>query len=278
MRIAVVQILNAPPDMTASLRAGLARLEEAKEAGADLVLFPELFLGGYYLDQEMVRRASGARNALARLQAAVDQLGVACVTGVPDLRDGLLYNAVAVLRPKQDPARYAKTHLFRTETELFTPGSSFWTGEIAGWPCGVLVCYEVGFPEVARALAVAGARLLLVPSAFGRERTRIWQIATIARALENGCYLAAADQAGRSADMEFAGHSRVVDPSGQLLTDAAQRADMLMVDLKERVVDEVRAARRPDTNPYLADRRPELYGGLAEAPARRPGASPAGTR
>ena len=269
MRLAVVQILNAPPDMTASLRAGLARLEEAKEAGADLVLFPELFLGGYYLDQEMVRRASGARNALARLQAAVDRLGVACVAGVPDLRDGMLYNAVAILRPKADPARYAKTHLFRTEKDLFTPGSALWTGEIAGWPCGVLVCYELGFPEIARSLAIDGARLLLAPSAFGRERARIWQIATIARALENGCYLAAADQAGRSAETEFAGHSRVVDPSGQLLVDAGDRADMLVVDLKERVIDEVRAATRPDTNPYLADRRPELYKSLvAGEPAR----------
>jgi len=272
MKLAVVQILNAPPDTTASLRAGLARLEEAKEAGADLVLFPELFLGGYYLDQEMVRRASGARNALARLQAAVDQLRVACVAGVPDLRDGLLYNAVAILRPRTDPARYAKTHLFRTEKDLFTPGSALWTGEIAGWPCGVLVCYELGFPEIARSLAVDGARLLLAPSAFGRERARIWQIATIARAIENGCYLAAADQAGRSGETEFAGHSRVVDPSGQLLVDAGDRADMLVVDLKERVVDEVRAAIRPDTNPYLADRRPELYGSLVAdrpAPAQR---------
>jgi len=195
------------------------------------------------------------------------------VTGVPDLRDGRLYNAVAVLRPRTDPARYAKTHLFRSEKELFTPGSALWTGEIAGWPCGVMVCYELGFPEIARLLAVAGARLLLVPSAFGRERARIWQIVTIARALENGCYLAAADQAGRSGATEFAGHSRVVEPSGQLLVDAGDRADMLVVDLKERVVDEVRAALRPDTNPYLADRRPELYGALANrdpAPGRPP--------
>ena len=272
MRLAIVQILNAPPDMTASLRAGLARLQEAKEAGADLVVFPELFLGGYYLDQEMVRRASGARNALARLQAAVDQLRVACVAGVPDLREGRLYNAIAILRPKTDPARYAKTHLFRTEKELFTPGASLWTGEIAGWPCGVLVCYELGFPEIARSLAVDGARLLLAPSAFGRERARIWQIATIARAIENGCYLAAANQAGRCGETEFCGHSRVVDPSGQLLVDAGDRADMLVIDLKERVVDEVRAAVRPDTNPYLADRRPELYGSLTRAAGKPAGA------
>src|ERR1017187_3543189 len=120
MRIGVVQIVNAQPDMVASLRTGLTRLQEAREAGVDLGVFPELFLGGYYMDQAMVKRAGQARAALARLQAAVDNLRVSCVVGVPDLRDGVLYDAVAVLRPRHDPGRYAKTHLFRTEKEFFT--------------------------------------------------------------------------------------------------------------------------------------------------------------
>ena len=90
------------------------------------------------------------------------------MVGVPDLRDGVLFDAVAILRPDRQPGRYAKTHLFRTEKELFTPGSSLWTGEIADWQCGVLVCYEIAFPEVARALALSGARLLIVPAAFAR--------------------------------------------------------------------------------------------------------------
>lgn len=265
MRVGVVQSLNAPPDMTASLRAALARLQDASEAQVDLLVFPELFLGGYYVDQAMVRRASEARASLARLQAAVDQLGVSCVVGVPDLRDGVLFDALAILRPRRDPARYAKTHLFRTEKELFTPGSSFWTGEIAGWQCGLLVCYEVAFPEVARALALSGARLLIVPAAFGKSRVRIWQIATVSRAIENGCYLAAAGHAGGNGVSEFAGHSRVVDPAGEVLADAGERAEMLVVELRERIVDEVRAG-RADSHSGLADRRPELYGSLTEPP------------
>ena len=277
VRIAVVQTLDSPPDMMAALRAGLARLQEAKVADVDLVVFPELFLGGYYLDQAMVRRASEARASLARLQAAVDQLRVSCVVGVPDLRDGVLFDAVAILRPDRQPGRYAKTHLFRTEKELFTPGSSLWTGEIADWQCGVLVCYEIAFPEVARALALSGARLLIVPAAFSRKRLRIWQIATIARAIENGCYLAAAGQAGGSGAAEFAGHSRVVDPAGNVLADAGDRAEMLIVELRPRLVDEVRAG-RPDSHAGLADRRPELYGALTESrdgpPRDGPGREP----
>ncbi len=265
MRVGVVQAMNAPPDLTESLRAGLTRLQDAKDAGVDLVVFPELFLGGYYLDQAMVRRAAQARTALARLQAAVDTLEISCVVGLPDLRDGMLYDSLAILRPGREPGRYAKTHLFRTEKELFTPGARFWTGEIAGWPCGVLVCYEVAFPEVSRALALGGARLLIVTAAFGRPRLRIWQIATIARAIENGCYLVAAGHAGQSGPTQFAGHSRIVDPAGELLADAGERAEMLTAELRPRLVDEARAG-RADTHTCLSDRRPELYGALTAPP------------
>ena len=269
MRVGVVQTVNAPPDLVESLRAGLTRLQTAHDTGVDLVVFPELFLGGYYLDQAMVERARKARAALARLQAAVDNLNVSCVVGVPDLRDGVLYNAVAILRPGREPGRYAKTHLFRAEKELFTPGAALWTGEIAGWQCGVLVCYELAFPEVSRALALSGARLLIAPSAFGWARLRIWQIATIARAIENGCYLAAAGHSGQSGPTQFAGHSRIVDPAGELLADAGDRAEMITAELRPRIVDEVRAG-RADSHAGLSDRRPELYGALT-APPRQPG-------
>ena len=271
MRLAVVQTLSPARDMEASVRAGVARLEEAGGAGAELIVFPELFVGGYYLDDGLKERAGGARQALARLQRAVDGTGVAAVAGVPDLRDGALYNAVAILRPGRQPARYAKTHLFDREQKLFKPGASLWTGEIAGWPCGVLVCYELGFPEVARALAISGARLLLCPAAFGRRRSRIWQVATVARALENQVYLAAADTAGSAGDVEFAGHSRVVDPAGTVIADAGDRAEMLLAELRPQTVDDVRDGTRDDVHRYWEDRRPELYGPLAEAAPDRGG-------
>ncbi len=214
----------------------------------------------------MVERARKARAALARLQAAVDNLNVSCVVGVPDLRDGVLYNAVAILRPGREPGRYAKTHLFRAEKELFTPGAALWTGEIAGWQCGVLVCYELAFPEVSRALALSGARLLIAPSAFGRARLRIWQIATIARAIENGCYLAAAGHSGQSGPTQFAGHSRIVDPAGELLADAGDRAEMITAEL--RAAHRRRGPRRPGRQ----SRRPQPTGApssTARSPRRR---------
>jgi len=261
LRVAVVQTADATLDMASAVALTLRRLEDAREAGASLALFPELSLGGYSLDQDMARRAGAAEAALARLQPAVDVTGVAAIVGLPLRAGGGLFNATAVLRPGSAPDLYFKTHLFRSERDWFTPGGALWSGQIAGWPCGIMVCYELGFPEIARRLALDGTRLLLVPAAFGRARAHIWETACAARALENGVYLAAAGQAGTNGVLHFAGRSKVVDPTGAEMVAAETGGDvMLIADLDPGLVDEVRSGSRGDANPYLSDRRPELYG------------------
>jgi predicted amidohydrolase len=329
LRIAVVQAHDAPPDTTANLRAGLVDVAAAADAGAGLVVFPELFLGGYYLDHAMARRAAEASAALDRLQAAVDETGVAAVLGAallgargsarrtpgrpavpavdplaaPLPSGDVLLNAAAVLRPHQDPDYAVKAHLYPGEDEWFTPGHGLWTGRIAGWPCGIAVCYELGFPEVARSLALQGARLILLPAAFGRARAHIWDVLTRARAIENGCYLAAAGQAGTAGGRRFLGCSRIVDPYGEVIAgcDGAGRsghhatADARgddpdappsacptvgetlrvgphLVHLADLSADRVAAARRGDHGWHrtLTDRRPGLYDDLTREPPSAP--------
>jgi predicted amidohydrolase len=268
MRVAVIQLRDAPPDTAANLLRGLTLLARAADEGARLALLPELFLTGYYLDQQMGRRALSLEQPLARLQAAVDELGICAVFGLPWQQGDVLYNAVAVMRPGEPQELCAKTHLFGREQQVFARGGALWTGDIAGWPCGIAVCYEIGFPEVARALALAGARLLLVPAAFGRAREQIWRTATVARALENQCYLAAAGQAGTNGELAFVGHSAIVDPWGRLMAEAGDDEEVVVADLEAGAVDQARAGRdaagAPGWHAYLAERRPELYGALAE--------------
>jgi omega-amidase len=268
LRLAVIQLRDAPPDTAANLLKGLALMGRAAEGGAQVALLPELFLTGYYLDQQMARRALSLERPLARLQAAVDELQMATVLGLPWFQGEALYDAVAILRPRRPLELCAKTHLFAREKELFARGASLWTGEVGGWRCGVLVCYEVAFPEIARELALAGARLLLVPAAFARRRARIWNTASVARALENQCYLAAAGQAGSNGDLEFMGGSRIVDPWGSVLAEAGDEEDVLIVELAAQAVDDARAGRdaagAPGWHTYFADRRPDLYGRLSE--------------
>ena len=264
MRIGVVQTVNAQPDMTASLRAGLTRLQDAKEAGVDLVVFPELFLGGYYVDQAMVGRASKARAALARLQAAVDQLErlVRGRRARPARRRALRRGRHPA--PRARPGRYAKTHLFRAEKELFTPGSSLWTGEIAGWQCGVLVCYEVAFPEVARALALSGARLLIVPAAFGKgARAHLADRHHLARHRKRLL------PGGRRPCRHQRRHRvRRPQPHRRPRRGAPGRRRRACRDVDGRAAGRASSTRpapgAPTRHACLSDRRPELYGALTE--------------
>ena len=262
MRLAVVQVRAVPAEVPARAAHCLRTLQMCAETGANLVLFPELYLGGYVLDERLMLKAEQAERVLGRLQAAVDELGLSAVLGLPLRRGAAVLNGVAVLCPGA-PARFAgKTHLFQAEREWFAPGRDLWQGEVAGWPCGLVVCYELGFPEVARTLALHGARLLLAPSAFAASREHIWRAATVARALENSCYLAAANQAGPGANGDFLGASCIVDPRGTVLSTAGDDDEIVSADLEAALVDEVRSG-DGGGHTYFADRRPELYGAIS---------------
>ena len=264
MRLAVVQVRDIAADVAARGAHCVRTLQTCADAGADLVLFPELYLGGYVLDRDLALKAGQAQSTLGRIQAAVDELGLNAVLGLPLARGSALFNATAVLSPGAPAALCAKTHLFRAEKEWFTAGAEFWTGQVAGWPAGVLVCYEIGFPEIARVLALRGARLLLVPAAFAARREHIWRAATAARALENGCYLAAADHAGPGQAGDFLGASCIVDPRGALVAGAGTADEVLVADLDASLVDEVREG-DGGGHTYFADRRPELYREISRA-------------
>lgn len=262
MQLAVVQVRDVPAEVPARAAHCLRTLQTCADEGADLVLFPELYLGGYVLDQQLSLKAEQAARALGRLQAAVDELGLSAVLGLPLRHGAALLNGVAVLCPGAPPRLSGKTHLFQAEKQWFAPARDLWHGEIAGWPCGLVVCYELGFPEVARALALRGARLLLAPAAFAARREHIWRTATVARALENGCYLAAANHAGPGAGGDFLGASRIVDPRGSVLAEAGASDEVLHAELDAALVDEVRGG-DGGGHTYFTDRRPELYGEIS---------------
>ncbi len=231
MRLAVVQVREVPAEVPPRAAPCLRTLQTCAEAGADLALFPELYLGGYVLDQRLTLKAEQAEQALGRRQAAVEELGLSAVLGLPLRHGAALLNGVAVLCPGAPARFYGKTHLFQAETEWFAPGHDLWQDEIAGWPCGLVVCYELGFPEVARAL-------------------------------ENGCYLAAANHAGAGAHGEFLGASRIVDPRGSVAAAAGSGDEVVCADLDAAEVDNARGG-DDGGHTYFADRRPELYGEIS---------------
>ncbi|WP_322899858.1 nitrilase-related carbon-nitrogen hydrolase, partial [Actinacidiphila rubida] len=154
---------------------------------------------------------------------------------------------------------YRKAHLFGDyERTAFTPGDRpLAQATVDGVRVGLLICYDVEFPEAVRAHALAGTELLLVPTALMRPYEFVPQVLVPARAYENGMHVAYANRCGPEGEFDFAGLSCLAGPDGTVRARAGAGPELLVASVDPEAV---RAARAE--TPYLADRRPELYRSL----------------
>ena len=258
LRVALAQFGAGLGEVEANLARMLSYLEEAAARSADLVCYPELCVSGYLLepsayDDVLLDAVEGAEAALAHAAAAA---GVAVVYGAPARRPGGLVNSVAYIGPDGERAVYAKTHMDVKEREVFAPGESFVT---AGDGLGLACCYDLAFPEATRMLALQGARVLLVPMAWGVARSFVLEKVAAARAVENVAYLVCVNQCGTVGPFHFRGASRVLDPLGEPVLLLGDEEGLAVADIDLGLVDRLRDRTDARTYPLLDDRRPDLY-------------------
>lgn len=273
LRVAAVQ-LNSRDDKAANLAAAETAITSAAEAGARLVVLPELWT---YLGPSSGNRANAEPvpgPATMRLAALAYRHSLILHGGsllelpddAPD--DAKPYNTAVLFDANgRQIATYRKIHLFDAaprddappyqESETISAGDAVVAAEVGGLRLGLATCYDLRFPELFRALALLGAQVLLLPAAFTRETGRDhWEPLVRARAIENGCYVIAAGQVGTYPPGRVAhGHSMIVDPWGRILAEADGDAPgIITAEIDTARVVEVR--RRV---PSLANRRPEVY-------------------
>jgi predicted amidohydrolase len=261
LRIALHQ---GPTGVPRTVEDGLAALDEAARtaaaAGARLLVTPELSLTGYALGDGVAERAepadgTGAR-AVSRIAAAHR---IALVYGYPERGpgSGALYNSAALVGADGTVlAGYRKTHLYGGyESRHFTPGDRLVVqADLEGVRTGILICYDVEFPEAVRAHALAGTELLVVPTALMRPYEIVAETLLPARAWENQLYIAYADRVGTEGEFDFAGLSALAAPDGSVPARAGRDEALLLADVDTGLLHASRAQ-----NGYLTDRRPELY-------------------
>jgi predicted amidohydrolase len=271
LRTAVVQ-MSSGDDKVANVAAAIALVRRAAQAGAELVLLPELWT---YLGPDRGNRAHAEPipgPLTEQLSALASELHLLLHAGsfleiAGTLGDERIYNTAVFFDADGELlARYRKMHLFDShpvpgalpyrESATIAPGNEMVAFDRGELRIGLATCYDLRFPELFRGLALRGAELLLVPSAFTLETGRDhWEVLVRARAIENGCYLLAANQYGLRADGRATyGHSMIVDPWGIVL---AQAADGVGFALAEIDTERVREAH--ERLPVLANRRPEWY-------------------
>ncbi len=227
-----------------------------EQAGADLVVLPELWTTGAFAFEEFGAQAEPLEGPTYEAMAkAASDAGVWLHAGsVPErAADGRLYNTSLVFSPSGDlAAAYRKIHRFgfdKGEAVLMGAGRELVTVRLPGTTLGVATCYDLRFPELFRSLVDAGAETLAVPAGWPERRRSHWTLLARARAVENQAFVLACGTAGTHAGVPQAGHSIVVDPWGEVLAEAGADEEVLTVEF-----DPAQVARTREQFPALKDR------------------------
>lgn len=270
MRAAAIQ-LTSTTDVEANLAAADRAVRAAVADGAGLVVLPEKWTA-YGRPEDLAACAQPLDGpAISWAREVARELGIDVVAGsvveAPAAGgDGRTRNTSVHVGPDGElRAIYRKVHLFDVEVDGTTyaestydaPGGALTlTRASDGTGVGMSICYDLRFPEMYRALAVAGARILVVPAAFTVATTREhWELLLRARAVENGCFVVAPNQVGEHGGrVRTGGRSMIVDPWGVVLATAPDRPGHVVADLDLAAQDDVR--RRMPTLDHL---RPDAY-------------------
>jgi 5-aminopentanamidase len=265
MQLALWQTRGHPADITANLAALEQTARRARARGAELLLCPECWLAGYHIGDDVGRLAEPVDGPSARHIAGIARShGLAIAYGYGE-RDasGVIFNSVQVIGPDGTPlAHYRKTHLFGPdERARYRPGPGFIAPfAFAGLTIGLLICYDVEYPESVRSLALMGADLILVPTALTDEYSQVPDVLVPARSIESQVFVAYCNHAGIENGMPFLGRSCVTGPDGIRLASAQEDESLLFADIQKAV-----CAQSARIYPYRQDRRPELYGLVSQS-------------
>ncbi|MGC4975125.1 carbon-nitrogen family hydrolase [Streptomyces sp. DT199] len=255
MRASVIQIAVKEDESVEARRRRVTALVR-EQAGADLVVLPELWTTGAFAYEEFGREAEPLEGPTYEAMAkAASDAGVWLHAGsIPERDpDGPLYNTSLVFSPSGDlAAAYRKIHRFgfdKGEAVLMGAGAELVTVRLPETTLGLSTCYDLRFPELYRGLVDAGAETLVVSAGWPERRRSHWTLLAQARAVENQSFLLACATAGMHAGVPQAGHSIVVDPWGEVLAQAGAGEEVLTVEF-----DPGKVAATREQFPALKDR------------------------
>ncbi|GLR67051.1 hydrolase [Acidocella aquatica] len=263
MKIGIWQRIGAPGDKQANLAALAQNARAASAAGAKLLLCPECYLAGYNVADDIKALAEPVDGPAARqISEIARRENIAIVYGYAehDLKSNDIFNAVQAIGPGGAAlGHYRKTHLFGAfEHAIYKPGNGFSEPfMLNGWKIGMLICYDVEFPEAVRSVALSGAELILIPTALTKEYSAVPEYIVPARAVENQVFIAYCNHAGMENNMNFLGLSRLAGPDGKI-DKVTEDGDTLLI----AQISHERLQACAQIYPYRQDRRRELYGRL----------------
>lgn len=266
IKAALAQISCKQGDIEENIRKMEKNVAKAKKQAADLVIFPELSLTGYTIrDQiyELAETIPGPSTSI--LENIARKTKTYIVFGMPELSDktqATIYNAAVLVGPEGLIGKYRKmylpTHSVFEEKRYFRPGYQTAVFDTELGKIGLIICYDIFFPEVSRLTRLRGAQLIICISASPAIRRTFFETLTLARAIENTAFLAYVNLVGIENGLQFWGGSRLIGPQGKVIGKAKyDEEDLLICEVNYADI-------RPIETfvPALKDLRPELFDDL----------------
>lgn len=259
MKIACLQMdmqLGKPEE---NYRHATQMIADAMSDCPDVIVLPETWNTGFFPKSNLQAYCDAdGRQTQELMRGLAQQHRVNIVAGsVSCLRGGNVYNTSYVFNRTGDCiATYDKTHLFSPmgENLAYKPGNSLCTFEMDGIACGLLICYDIRFPELVRTLALQGIQILFVVSQWPQERMQHLHSLLTARAIENQMIVVCCNSCGKTEDTVFGGGSMVLDAMGACIELAGDREIILQAEIEPTIIQTIRTSIN-----VFRDRRPELY-------------------
>jgi predicted amidohydrolase len=255
LRTAAAQFV-ASVDWQENLATAAALIKQADADGIDLLVLPEGVLARFIEERERIREHAQPLDGpfVTGLRAATDGLAVTVVVGIHETSQyEKPYNTLVVLRDGEITGLYRKLHLYdafsQLESDNVTPAEVVpELIDVNGFKVGLMTCYDVRFPELARLLTLAGADVLVLPAAWvkGPLKEHHWRTSVTARALDNTVYVVASGECGQ----RNIGQSLIVDPLGVPIAQAAEEPATITAVLSKQRLSDAR-----DRLPVLRNRR-----------------------
>lgn len=256
IRIALAQLKCELLNKEVNLKRSIDTIKEAKEKQADYVLFPELFLTGYVMDPKIKGLGETVDGkSLRTIADCAKKYKIGVIYGFPEVEGEKLYNSAAFINKFGEIVDvYRKAHLFHHERKYFVPGDRCPVFQLPQGKIGILITYDIEFPEMARILSIKGAQVIFVVAANMVPYQTYQHTFLHSRAIENHVFTVLTNKVGLDSENIFFGESQVVNPAGIILYKAGNNEEVPVIEIDLNEVEKSKGVLD-----YLNNRRVDLY-------------------
>ncbi|MFH1674567.1 MAG: carbon-nitrogen family hydrolase [Pseudomonadota bacterium] len=257
IRAGIIQFDVKLGDVDSNLKRAKQHIRRLANQGVKMIVLPEMWSTGF-ANKELDRLAETTPDILGEISLLAKETNTIIIGSLPEKVEKKIFNTAYLVDERGAiSATYQKIHLFSLtgEDQWFNGGRKGVVCSTSVGPVGLLICYDLRFPELCRSLTLKGAKIVVVMAQWPDSRAAHWKTLLAARAIENQVFVLAANRCGQDHDLVYAGHSRIISPCGEVLARAGKKGTSITADIDFKLLDRFRK-----TIPCLRERVPEAYG------------------